>query len=141
MKILVPVDGSAYSLKAVENACNLAKSNPPSEVVLLAVYLSLFDLGSEGHYVADKLKRQAENALAKGKAKAQEMGVSVSSLLATGDSVADEIVEATKKEKADLVVLGSRGLGAKTRSFIGSTASKVVTYSPCSVLVVKLRED
>jgi nucleotide-binding universal stress UspA family protein len=45
-----------------------------------------------------------------------------------------------KKEKADLVVLGSRGLGAKTRSFIGSTASKVVTYAPCSVLVVKMPE-
>ena len=37
MKILVPVDGSAYSLKAVETACDLAKSQPPSEVVLLAV--------------------------------------------------------------------------------------------------------
>ena len=141
MKILVPVDGSAYSLKAVENACNLAKSNPPSEVVLVAVYLSLFDLGSEGHYVADKLKRQAENALEMGKAKAQEKGVTPQALIATGDSVPDEIVEAAKQEKADLIVIGSRGLAGKTKYFLGSTASKVVTYSPCSVLVVKLQED
>jgi nucleotide-binding universal stress UspA family protein len=141
MKILVPVDGSAYSLKAVENACILAKSNPPSEVVLLAVYLSLFDLGSEGHYVADKLKRQAEEALNQAKAKALEKGVTPQALLATGDSAADEIVNVAEKEKADLIVIGSRGLAGKTKYFLGSTASKVVTYSPCSVLVVKLQED
>lgn len=140
MKILVPVDGSPYSLKALVTACNLAKTQGPSEVVLLAVAPNLLDI-EEGHLVADKLKRQAEKALAQAKAKAQEMGVGVSSLLASGDSVADEIVEAAKMEKADLVVVGSRGLGAKTRSFIGSTASKVVTYSPCSVLVVKIQED
>ena len=34
MKILVPVDGSAYSLKAVETACDLAKAQAPSAVVL-----------------------------------------------------------------------------------------------------------
>ncbi|OGP71568.1 MAG: hypothetical protein A2Z73_05315 [Deltaproteobacteria bacterium RBG_13_60_28] len=141
MKILVPVDGSAYSLKALETACDLAKSWSPSEVVLLAVHLSLFDLEDEGHFVADKLKRQAENALNQAKAKAQEKGVTAQALIATGVSVADEIVDAAKKEKADLIVLGSRGLGLKTRSFIGSTASKVVTYSPCSVLVVKIQED
>ena len=45
-----------------------------------------------------------------------------------------------KTRKADLIVIGSRGLAGKTRSFLGSTASKVVTYSPCSVLVVKTQD-
>jgi nucleotide-binding universal stress UspA family protein len=40
-----------------------------------------------------------------------------------------------------MIVIGSRGLAGKTRFFLGSTASKVVTYSPCSVLVVKIPED
>ena len=141
MKILVPVDGSAFSLKAVEAACTLALSQPPSEVLLLAVVPDLLDLGSEGHYVADKLKRQAEGALTLAKAQAQEKGVTPKSLLATGPSVPEEIVDAALKEKADLVVIGSRGLGAKTRSFLGSTASKVVTYAPCSVWVVKTMQD
>ena len=43
-------------------------------------------------------------------------------------------------KQADLVVIGSRGLAGKTRSFLGSTASQVVTYSPCSVLVVKTQD-
>jgi nucleotide-binding universal stress UspA family protein len=140
MKILVPVDGSAFSLKAVEAACTLALSQPPSEVILLAVVPNLFDLEDEGHYVADKLKRQAEAALDQAKAKAQEKGVTPKSFLATGLSVPDEIVDVAAREKADLVVIGSRGLGAKTRSFLGSTASKVVTYAPCSVWVVKTSE-
>jgi nucleotide-binding universal stress UspA family protein len=141
MKILVPVDGSPHSLKAVETACDLAKSQPPSDVVLLAVTPDLLDLEDEGHYVANKLKRQAEGALALAKGRAQEKGVTPTSLLASGVSIADEIVQAAKEEKADLVVIGSRGLGAKTRFFLGGTASKVVTYSPCSVLVVKTPEE
>jgi len=140
MKILVPVDGSAYSLKAVENAVNLAKSNPPSTIVLVAAAMEVADL-AEGRYIYEKMKAQAEAALAKGKEAVQAKGVTPELILATGPSPADEIVEVAKNEKADLIVIGSRGLGAKTRSFIGSTASKVVTYSPCSVLVVKQQED
>jgi nucleotide-binding universal stress UspA family protein len=141
MKILVPVDGSPYSLKAVESACDLAKAQPPAEVVLLAVTPDLLDLEDEGHYVADKLRRQAEGALTLAKTKAQEKGISATSLLATGVSVAEEICQVAKDQKANLVVIGSRGLGAKTRFFLGGTASKVVTYCPCSVLVVKMPEE
>ena len=140
MKILVPVYGSDHSLKAVDKACELAKAQPPSEVVLLAVILNLLDLEDEGHYVANKLKRQAEGALAQAKEKAQAKGVTPAALISSGVSVADEIVRVAKEEKADLVVVGSRGLGAKTSFFLGGTATKVVTYSPCSVLVVKIPE-
>ncbi len=140
MKIVVPVDGSAFSLKALETACNLAKSNPPSEVALVAVFLNVYDLEEEGHYVADKLKRQAEGALALAKDKAQEKGVSHKALLVSGLSAADEIVKVAKSEKADIIVIGSRGLAGKTRFFLGGTASQVVTYAPCSVWVVKQAE-
>ncbi len=141
MKILVPVDGSPYSLKAVESACNLAKAQPSSQTLLLAVAPELYDLEDGGHYVADKLKGQAERALSDAKAKAQEKGVSPQTRLASGVSVADEIVRLAKEENADLVVIGSRGLGAKTSFFLGGTATKVVTYAPCSVLVVKTPKE
>ncbi|MFZ5450970.1 MAG: universal stress protein [Thermodesulfobacteriota bacterium] len=140
MKILVPVDGSAYSLKSVETACDLAKSQPPSSIVLVAAAVEIPELG-EGRFIYEKMKSQAESALAKAKEAAQGQGCAAEVILATGPSPAEEIVEVAKKEKADLIVIGSRGLGAKTQSFIGSTASKVVTYSPCSVLVVKLQAD
>ena len=139
MKILVPVDGSAYSLKAVETACDLAKAQAPAAVVLMAVAIEIPEL-EEGGYIADKMKAQAETALAKAKEVAQGKGVTAEVILATGASPAEEIVKVAKDQKADLIVIGSRGLAGKTRSFLGSTASKVVTYSPCSVLVVKTRD-
>jgi nucleotide-binding universal stress UspA family protein len=139
MKILVPVDGSAYSLKAVETACDLAKAKAPSSVVLTAVAIQIPEL-EEGVYIAEKMKAQAEIALAKAKEAAQAQGVDAAVILATGSSPAEEIVRVAKDQQADLVVIGSRGLAGKTRSFLGSTASQVVTYSPCSVLVVKTQD-
>jgi nucleotide-binding universal stress UspA family protein len=139
MKILVPVDGSAYSLKAVKTACDLAKSQPPATLTLMAVSMEMPEL-EEGKYIADKMRGQAEAALARAREVAQKCGTVSEVLLATGASPAEEIVKIAKKEQADLIVIGSRGLAGKTASFLGSTASKVVTYSPCSVLVVKTRD-
>jgi nucleotide-binding universal stress UspA family protein len=139
MKILVPVDGSAYSLKAVEAACDLAKAQAPASVVLTAVATQIPEL-EEGVYIAEKLKAQAEIALAKAKEVARAKGIDAAVILVTGASPADEIVRVAKDQQADLVVIGSRGLAGKTRSFLGSTASQVVTYSPCSVLVVKTQD-
>ena len=139
MKILVPVDGSAYSLKAVETACDLAKAQAPATLVLTAVAIQIPEL-EEGVYIAEKMKAQAEIALAKAKEVAQGKGVTAEVILATGASPADVIVRVAKEQQADLIVIGSRGLAGKTRSFLGSTASQVVTYSPCSVLVVKTQD-
>jgi nucleotide-binding universal stress UspA family protein len=139
MKIIVPVDGSAYSLKAVETACGLAKSQPPATLTLMAVSIELPEL-EEGKYIADKMRVQAEAALARAREVAQQCGTVSEVLLATGASPAEEIVKVAKNTQADLIVIGSRGLAGKTASFLGSTASKVVTYSPCSVLVVKSQD-
>ena len=65
MKILVPVDGSPYSLKAVETACDLAQNQPLATLILMAVSIELPEL-EEGKYIADKMRAQAEVALAKG---------------------------------------------------------------------------
>jgi len=48
-----------------------------------------------------------------------------------------KIMETIAKEKIDLVVMGSRGLGVVQRLFMGSTTEHLFTYAPCSVLVVK----
>ncbi|MDP2046315.1 MAG: universal stress protein, partial [Deltaproteobacteria bacterium] len=80
MKILVPVDGSAYSLKAVETACDLAKAQAPATVVLTAVAIQIPEL-EEGVYIAEKMKAQAEIALAKAKEVAQGKGVTAEVIL------------------------------------------------------------
>lgn len=138
MKMMVPVDGSRHSLKAVEEACDLMKTRGPSSLLLLAVNIFVGGELEEGRMVSEKIKAQAEGALSRAEAVAQERGVSPRTMLVTGLSAADEIVRVATDEKIDLIVIGSRGMAARTRFFLGGTASKVVTYAPCSVLVVKI---
>ena len=139
MKILVPVDGSAYSLKAVETACDLAKSQAPSTITLVAAVMQVPEL-EEGVYITEKMTAQAKIALAKAKDVVQAKGLAADEIVAMGPSPAEEIVKTASNQKSDLIVIGSRGLAGKTKSFLGSTASQVVTYSPCSVLVVKTQD-
>ena len=123
----------------METASDLSKAQAPAAVVLTAVAVQIPEL-EEGVYIAEKMKAQAEIALAKAKEVAQAKGIDAEVILGTGASPADEIVQVAKNQQADLIVIGSRGLAGKTRSFLGSTASQVVTYSPCSVLVVKTQD-
>jgi nucleotide-binding universal stress UspA family protein len=52
-------------------------------------------------------------------------------------SVADEIIRYAKEKGVDLIVIGTRGRSGMSKALLGSVASKIVTYSPCSVLVVR----
>jgi len=51
--------------------------------------------------------------------------------------VSDKIIEKAKEDKADLVILGSRGLSKAKTFFLGGVSQKVAAYVPCSVIVVK----
>ncbi|HIC91121.1 MAG TPA: universal stress protein [Syntrophaceae bacterium] len=138
MKILVPVDGSGYSMKAVETAIEMAKAGP-SEVMLLSVILNTSAL-EWGPPVSDKLRTLCEDALSKAKTLMQEKGITPHTMLSTGISPADGIIRTAKEGNFDMIVIGSRGLTGLKKFLLGGTASKVVTYAPCSVLVVKIPE-
>jgi len=52
----------------------------------------------------------------------------------------DALVDLATSEKADLVVVGSRGRGDLASLFLGSTSHRVVNHAPCDVLVVRGEE-
>jgi len=52
-------------------------------------------------------------------------------------SVVKEIVGYAEKRKIDLIVIGTKGMSEIKRMLLGSTASGVVTYSHCPVMIVK----
>jgi nucleotide-binding universal stress UspA family protein len=52
-------------------------------------------------------------------------------------SAADEIIKYAKEKDVDLIVVGTKGRSGMRKALLGSVASKMVTYSPCSVLVVR----
>ena len=52
-------------------------------------------------------------------------------------SVVKSIVEYAEEHKIDLIVIGTRGMSGIKKMLLGSTASGVVTYAHCPVMVVK----
>jgi len=56
--------------------------------------------------------------------------------VAIGDPAA-EIIEIADKEKADLIIIGSRGLGAIKGVVLGSVSQKVTHHAACPVMIVK----
>ncbi len=142
MKILVPVDGSKYSMEAVKLALKYAKATK-TDIYLMTVtpFISGLDLEiSAGAMdkLNESMKSRGEEVLSKAQGILTAEGVTVKTILSSSISAADEIVSFAEKEKMDLIIIGSRGLGgAATRFFMGSVASKVVTHAPCNVYVVK----
>lgn len=82
------------------------------------------------------LRKFGSKVLTKGKETITKQGVDSKIVLKEGN-VANEIVKLAKKEQCDLIVVGSKGLGATARLFLGSVSNKLANSSPCSILIVK----
>ena len=132
-KILVAVDGSVTSSSAAENAIDLAEKFGAD---LTALYIvppnirisEIFDLAKQnGQKIVDEVKN-AESA--------KNLNVQTEVLWDVG-SVTKAIVEYAEENNVNLIVLGTRGISGIKQMLLGSTASGVVTYSHCPVIVVK----
>jgi len=143
MKILVPVDGSKYSLEALKVAVECAKSkNAEVSVISVATENSSVDLeisAAERERMNERLEKQASSVIkAACDVIAKESVKSDCKVVIAFSSVADAILSTADKEKIDLIIMGSKGLSPSSRFKMGSVASQVVKYSDCSVYVVKM---
>jgi len=142
MKILVPVDGSKYSMEAVKIALDYAKVKK-ADITIMTVtpFIPGIDLEISAKEMAsmnESMKRRGEEVLLKAQGILTAEGISVKTILSSSISPADEILGLAEKEKIDLIIIGNRGLGGdETRFFMGSVASKIAGHAPCSVYVVK----
>lgn len=139
-RILVPVDGSENSIKAVEKAMEIG-SLKKSHITILTVVNSQRDNPYilEQDYSTDTSKRNTENGKRVLKS-ALEMCESydgeVDTLLRNGD-IAEVVIDTAEELDIDLIVMGRRGMSISARSLLGSVSNKVLNYSNRSVLVVK----
>lgn len=135
-KILVCCDGSKYSENAIRKACDLAK-NYCSELTLIHVVdrTRKSDVFAGNEYT-QILRKYAKSVLVQAKKIANEEGFEPKIVTKEGN-VANEIILFSKETKIDLIVVGSKGLGAVLRFFLGSVSSKIANHSLCSVLIVK----
>jgi len=142
MNVLVPIDGSKHSSEGLRVASHFAKTNK-ARIFIVNVIPSVADVdlelsASDRNKLLESLKRRGEDLLAKAEDQMRTNGVSdINTALVTGDSPAQEIVAYAEKEKADLIVIGSKGRSATARFLLGSVASTVIKYSHCCVYVAK----
>jgi nucleotide-binding universal stress UspA family protein len=137
MKVLVATDGSEHSMKAVKRALELAEKQGAEVTLMSVAYYGADYLSGMPPNIKDKLEDEAREALKKAKAFFDAKNVPVETVLAAGLVPANLIIRKAQEGKFDRIIIGSTGLNALERIFMGSTATKVVAHAPCEVTVVR----
>jgi len=144
-RILVATDGSTLSKKAVASAIELAALSG-AELVAIKIaprYPQSYFEGSLPLSATEvaKIEKQWTEAAQKvvdGVAKAgKAKGVSVKTVVVKSDIVSDALIAASKKYKADLIVMASHGRRGIKRLLLGSETQQVLTHASVPVLVLR----
>jgi len=139
-RILLPVDGSQPSAKAVDYVCSLQKSRIPVEVRLLNAQV-LVASGNVRRFVSAETinafcQAEGEEALAPARKALQAAGLAFEERIVVGQA-AQTIVKEAMQSGCTRIVMGTRGLGALANVVVGSTALQVMHLSEIPVTLVK----
>jgi nucleotide-binding universal stress UspA family protein len=142
-RILHPSDFSSASRAAFTKAIALAKENRAQLIVahVLAPMLAVGDAAMSADTFAELEaagRRYGTKQLDALLAKAKKAGVRARTLLLEGVA-AEQIVRAAKRNRADLIVIGTHGRTGFARFFLGSVASRVMSQAACPVMTVRGR--
>ncbi len=142
MKILLAVDGSKHSVKAVKCLIEHADWYRESPVVeLVNVRLPVPRLRGMGAVIgASQVRRyydrEGKAALSKARKLLDAAEIKYSAHILVGP-VAETIVRQARLTRCVLIVIGTRGMSAAANLLLGSCANRVVNISPIPVLLVK----
>ncbi|HXU74313.1 MAG TPA: universal stress protein [Polyangia bacterium] len=145
-KILVAIDFSAESARAIDTALELVRGRGGTLTLLHVVELPAYSTPDLGMYVpspelTDDLLRQAKRTLEDYRARCAAAGAEVEvACVAAASAVANEIVEFAAAGGFDLIVVGSHGRRGLRRFMLGSVAEKVVRTADRPVLTVHARD-
>lgn len=149
--ILVATDGSEGALHAANFLYELVNPATVNQITVLAVIRPLesmpfFSGAAMGggalfseetwNSLNQSLEKNAGDAIARPRAALARLTANVTVVTRTG-SPAEEITDAAKELGADLIVVGSRGLGGVQSAFLGSVSDRVLHLAHCPVLVVR----
>ncbi|MEO9294644.1 MAG: universal stress protein [Nitrososphaera sp.] len=137
-KILVPVDGSENSRRALVQATSM--SGEGSSITILyvieappTVYIASQKLLDEAKA---KFKEESVRMLDQYKALVQKSKAAIDTVALEGDA-AQSIIDYAQKGRFDMIVMGSRGMGKLKGMVLGSVSRKVLHHAKCPVLIVK----
>lgn len=144
-KILIPIDGSEGSDRAIAHCLRMLENENPEKVVLFHVCSYPQQLepysGKVRAYmnkVKEDLGEHGEELLAEAKNKISEKHplVNVETKMVWGEPKY-EIVDEAAEGKYNLLIMGSRGLSGIKSLFLGSVSNHVAQHVKCTVILVK----
>ena len=145
-KILVPYDGSAFSERAIDHAIHLSEISGAEILLVNATVLPTLIYSYEAaanaaineaaRLIVTSSKDAAIKSLQATVEKIRKSGIPASYRHTVGDP-AEMILEIAEKEKADLIVMGSKGLhGLAKIKALGSVTRKITENATCPILIV-----
>lgn len=135
-RILVPMDGSKTSFRALDNAIEMARAY---HATILGVHaISFLPTEFMPSVVPYKIyqKKEAGKFFEKAKFLAAKKGILFKYAIVFGNPV-EQIIDIAKSKKCDLIVIGARGKGRLAELFLGSVSNAVLHMSTIPVLMVK----
>jgi nucleotide-binding universal stress UspA family protein len=145
-KILIPTDGSESSKRAGKHAIWIADASEADIIVLNVIepyYPQISALPNFSEFIYDQLREEGERAvdvfrkdLELNQCEGVCKNIKLTTLINEGKAYM-EILKSIKKEKIDLVVMGSSGRHGLDRFLLGSVTERVVREASCPVLVVQ----
>lgn len=144
--IMLPLDGSELSLKAVQEGIALAKAmhSKLTFITVVSPYHSGISVPFTSAIVHDiekshdeQAKKATQKLHADIAARAKSAGIQCESLVAFGESPYEQIIKNAKASKCDLILMASHGRRGLDGLLLGSETVKVLTHSKIPVLVVR----
>jgi nucleotide-binding universal stress UspA family protein len=126
-KILVPVDGSDHSKRALQEAIKLARMTQGA--------ITLVHITPSKHSVSQPANN-GQSILDEGKKIVQTEGVPAETILLEG-KVVEDIIRVAKEGAFDLIIIGARGLSKFEELVLGSVSHGVTEKAPCPVIVTR----
>ena len=146
-RIVVGMDGSKHAWAGVEYLLQMPLPEaaritvvsvvPPLPIETSPVQVTLSEFLEQ---LRVPLLKKAQAVAKEAVARVQKAGFEAKTVVVHGHP-SHEIVKAAEAERADLVVVGSRGLTGTTRFLMGSVSDGVIKYAPCAVLVFRRQGD
>jgi nucleotide-binding universal stress UspA family protein len=138
---LIPVDGSEYSMRAIDYVIGRVKQNPSEyHVHVLNVQMPLVGVNVKLFVSAESLqeiyREEGEKILAPVIEKLKKAKVPATPHIGLGDA-SQVIIDFGREVKATEIVMGSHGRGALAGALMGSVAQKVVHLSDIPVILLK----
>ncbi len=141
MKMLIAVDGSEPSRRAIEAAAGLARQMQSAQVVLLNVADAMVFYGELPPFDLEAVERarrqQQERLLSEALAHARACGLQQVQTQSAVGLAAQEILRVADERGADQIVMGTHGRGAVGSLLLGSVTQRVVHQAKVPVLLVR----